>query len=70
MTPALLDRDAALGSAARQLLVTACDRLGLSARAFDRVRRVARTIADLDGHVDIEPRHVAEVLRYRDAQVG
>jgi magnesium chelatase family protein len=69
MTPALLERFAPLGPASRRLLVAACERLGLSARAFDRVRRVARTVADLDGAADIEPRHVAEVLRYR-AGVG
>ncbi len=57
-----------LEPAAAQLLRAATDRLALSARAYDRVLRVARTIADLDG-VDgadgITARHVAEALQYR-----
>jgi magnesium chelatase family protein len=47
-------------------LIAAAKSFGLSARAFDRVRRVARTIADLDGDAGgIEERHVAEALQYR-----
>ena len=45
------------------------DRLGLSARAYQRVVRVGRTIADLDGSATTGPSHVAEALRYRPAQV-
>jgi magnesium chelatase family protein len=41
------------------------DRLGLSARGFDRVRRVARTLADLEGKERITPAQVAEALQYR-----
>lgn len=50
---------------ARELAITAAERLGLTARAYHRVLRVARTIADLDGENGIAERHVAEALRYR-----
>ena len=65
MQPADLERFAPLGTEARRLLLAACDRLGLSARAFDRVRRVARTIADLDCADSIGAHHVAEAVQYR-----
>jgi magnesium chelatase family protein len=45
--------------------VTAADRMRLSARAYFRVLKVARTIADLDGHGSVAPAHVAEALRSR-----
>ncbi|MEN8149469.1 MAG: ATP-binding protein, partial [Planctomycetota bacterium] len=47
------------------LLRTAVDHLGLSARAHDRVLRVARTIADLEGRESVHGGHVAEALQYR-----
>jgi magnesium chelatase family protein len=49
----------------RQLLQTAMDELGLSARAHDRILRVARTIADLEGSADIRPVHLVEAISYR-----
>ncbi len=69
MSPSELDRFAALGPAARRVLLDACERMGLSARGYDRVRRVARTLADLDGDDAIAPPHVAEAVQYRRAQV-
>jgi len=69
MSPADLDRFAPLPPAARRVLLEACERMGLSARGYDRVRRVARTLADLDGVADIAPHHVAEAVQYRRAQV-
>ncbi|GAC1516400.1 MAG: YifB family Mg chelatase-like AAA ATPase [Gemmatimonadaceae bacterium] len=60
-----LDEYANLTSEGRSLLATAADRLGLSARGYHRVLRVARTIADLAHVRDIEPGHVAEAVRYR-----
>ena len=61
----LLDRVAELDGAGAQLLRTAGDELGLSARGVHRTMRVARTLADLDGEENISRIHVAEALSYR-----
>ncbi len=64
--PARVDRDAMLvGHGAFRLLADAAERLGFTARAYHRVLRVARTIADLDGDRAVGEPHVAEALRYR-----
>ncbi|MBA4285110.1 MAG: ATP-dependent protease [Xanthomonadaceae bacterium] len=68
--PKELDRDAALDEPSRQLLLTAMNRLGLSARAFHRVLKVARTIADLAAAEPLAAAHVAEALRYRPVDQG
>jgi len=52
-------------AAAEKLLEAAMTKLGLSARAYTRVLKVARTIADLEGQADIGARHVAEAIQYR-----
>jgi magnesium chelatase family protein len=52
----------------RALLTRAAERLGLSARAWHRTLRVARTLADLDGSAAVRRLHVAEALSYRRAE--
>lgn len=65
MGPQELELHCPLARPARRILQAACERLGLSARGYDRVRRVARTLADLQGSGSIEAAHVAEALQYR-----
>jgi magnesium chelatase family protein len=65
MTPRQIRKYCPLKPEAAALLKGAMEELGLSARAHDRVLRVARTIADLEGAADIEPHHVAEAVGYR-----
>ena len=55
----------ALSPEGEELMRAAFDAMGLSARSYDRILRVARTIADLEGSENIEPEHIAEAVQYR-----
>lgn len=65
ITPGRLQSDCPVSDTGIKLLRNAFDRLGLSARAYDRVLKVARTIADLDKSEMLESRHIAEAIQYR-----
>ncbi|MBC7102264.1 MAG: YifB family Mg chelatase-like AAA ATPase [Parvibaculum sp.] len=66
----LLDRIAAPDDAGRLLLAEAAERMGLTARGYHRVLRVARTLADLEGSEGVRRIHVAEALAYRETVAG
>ncbi len=65
LTPALLRKHCRLSDDANALMQNAFDRLGLSARAYDRLLKVARTIADLEGSEVLHIDHLSEAVQYR-----
>ena len=65
MAPRDLRAHCRISDGADALLKTAITRLGLSARAYHRMLKIARTIADLDGKKGLEPAHVSEAIQYR-----
>ena len=65
MNTKLFQRYCVLNARCQQMMSLAMDRLGLSARAYDRILKVARTIADLEGVPDINHEHLAEAITYR-----
>jgi len=66
MTSALIRRHCHLDETGGRLLRAAMEMRGLSARAYDRILKVARTIADLDGSEEIHPDHLSEAINYRN----
>ena len=60
----------ALSDECAELMRQAFDAMGLTARSYDRILKVARTIADLDGSRDIQPMHLAEAIQYRAVKLG
>ncbi len=72
MPPRLVKKYCALTSEPRQLLERAMERLGFSARAYNRILKIARTIADLAGEAEIRTPHLAEAIQYRslDRKLG
>lgn len=65
MPSSMVKKICQIDDAGRRLLKTAMDRIGLSARAYDRILRVSLTIADLDSAVSISTAHLAEAITYR-----
>jgi magnesium chelatase family protein len=65
MTPRLLKMFCPLGDDASELVRIAMTELNFSARAYDRILKVARTIADLAGAEDISSDHISEAIQYR-----
>nr|MDQ3805066.1 magnesium chelatase [Acidobacteriota bacterium] len=65
MSPRLIRRFCAPDAECERLLESAMTRLGLSARAYDRILKVSRTIADLEGSDGVRTHHVAEAVGYR-----
>ena len=66
MTSKLLKEICIITQAGQSLLRNAMEKLNLSARDYDRILKVSRTIADLSGSVDIKPEHLAEAITYRN----
>ena len=70
MTDRMMQEYCALDAASSRLLNTAMERLDLSARAYSRILKVARTIADLEGAPQIQQHHIAEAVGYRNLDRG
>ena len=69
MTPPMIGKYCELDERCEKLMRGAFDRLGLTGRSHDRILRVARTIADLDGAENIRPEHLSEAIQYRSSDL-
>jgi magnesium chelatase family protein len=65
MSPNMVRQICVIDETGQVLIKRAMEKLGLSARAYDRILKVARTIADLADSENIEPEHLAEAIHYR-----
>jgi magnesium chelatase family protein len=65
MTSKLIKKHVVLDETSNDLIRNAMERLGLSARAYDRILKVSRTIADLEGEEDVLSHHLSEAIHYR-----
>ena len=70
MGPPTMEKYCTLDDEGTALMKAAFDALGLTARSYDRILRVARTIADLDGSEQIRQHHLAEAIQYRTFSFG
>ncbi len=70
MGPEEMRRFCGLSEESSALMKTAFETMGLTARSFDRILKVARTVADLDSSETIEPSHIAEAIQYRAVNMG
>ncbi len=66
LTPGLISKYCILSKECRKILEDAFEKMGLSARAYSRILKVARTIADLDNEENINIKHLAEAIQYRN----
>ena len=69
MAPPMIGKYCELDERCEKLMRGAFDRLGLTGRSHDRILRVARTIADLDGSENIRPEHLSEAIQYRSSDI-
>ena len=65
MSSKMLKEICVINTASQNLIKIAMEKLNLSARAYDRILKVSRTIADLAASADIKPEHLAEAIQYR-----
>ena len=70
MGPEEMRRFCELSEESAELMKNAFEAMGLTARSYDRILKVARTVADLDGSESIEPQHIAEAIQYRAVNLG
>ena len=65
LTPSLISKFCRIDNNARELLKKAFENLSLSARAYNKILKISRTIADLEGEEEIKVTHIAEAIQYR-----
>ena len=70
MGPKELRQFCALDESGTELMKNAFEAMGLTARSYDRILKVARTVADLEGSEEILPQHIAEAIQYRAVNLG